>query len=299
MSNLNDKYISCVIMGGLGNQLFQIFTTIATSLNHNKNFIFEYDDISPSSVKRYTFWNSFLYPLIPYTNKNNNITSEIIKRFPVYRETQHSFSPIPLNNSHMILFGYFQSYKYFQPHINYINNIIRLDEQRQSLVSDYIHYFNNDTNKTFTTISIHFRVGDYKNIQDCHPIMTLNYYINAIRLIFSRDLTINNNIIFFYEQNDKDYVYEHFINPIKAYPFTSRKNNFIDIDFNIDDWKQMLLMSNCNHNIIANSSFSWWGAYFNNNPYKIVCYPDKWFGPKLSDKNVSDMFPDKWNKIKS
>lgn len=299
MADNGKKIISCYIMGGLGNQLFQIFTTIATALEHNKKFIFTHDDISPSSVRRYTFWNSFLYPLIPYTNKNNNITSEIIKSFPVYRETQHSFSPIPISNSHMILFGYFQSYKYFEPYINYINNLIRLDEQRQSVVSDYIHYFNNDTNKPITTISIHFRVGDYKNIQDCHPIMTLNYYINAIRSIFNKDLTINNNIIFFYEQNDKDYVYEHFINPIKAYPFTGKKNNFIDIDFNIDDWKQMLLMSNCKHNIIANSSFSWWGAYFNNNPSKIICYPDKWFGPKLADKNVSDMFPDNWNVIPS
>jgi hypothetical protein len=287
-------------MGGLGNQLFQIFTTIATSLNHNKCFIFEYNDISPSSVKRYTFWNSFLYPLIPYTNKNNNIASAIIKRFPVYRETQHSFSPIPDNNSNMILFGYFQSYKYFQKHINHINNIIRLNEQRDTVVSEYPNYFNrHNTNKCHSNISIHFRVGDYKNIQDCHPIMTLNYYINAISTIFSRDLTINNNIIFFYEKNDKDYVYTHFINPIKAYPYTTRKINFIDIDLNIDDWKQILLMSNCHHNIIANSTFSWWGAYFNNNPYKIVCYPDKWFGPKLSDKNVSDMFPDNWNVIAS
>ncbi len=299
MSNPHSKYISCFIMGGLGNQLFQIFTTIATSLNHDKMFIFAYDDISPSSVKRYTFWNSFLNNLIPYTNKNNKISSDIIKHFPVYRETLHNFSEIPDNNTHMNLFGYFQSYKYFEKHINYINNLIKLDEQRNSIVSRHPNYFTNNTNKCFSTISIHFRVGDYKNIQDCHPIMTLNYYINAIRYIFSRDLTINNNIIFFYEKNDKDYVYEHFINHIKAYPYTSHKINFIDIDFNIDDWKQMLLMSNCNHNIIANSSFSWWGAYFNNNPYNIICYPDKWFGPKLADKDVSDMFPNNWNKINS
>jgi len=299
MTENGKNFISCYIMGGLGNQLFQIFTTIATAINQDKMFIFAYDDISPSSVKRYTFWNSFLNHLIPYTNKNNNVNSDIIQRFPVYRETQHTFSQIPDNKTHMLLFGYFQSYKYFEKHINSINNLIKLDEQRNSIVSEYTHYFKNNTNKCFSTISIHFRVGDYKNIQDCHPIMTLNYYINAIRYIFNKDLTINNNVIFFYEKDDKDYVYQHFINPIKGYPFTGKKNNFIDIDFDIDDWKQMLLMSNCNHNIIANSSFSWWGAYFNNNPFKTVCYPDKWFGPKLADKNVSDMFPDNWSVIKT
>jgi hypothetical protein len=74
---------------------------------------------------------------------------------------------------------------------------------------------------------------------------------------------------------------------------------FIKIDFTISDWEQMLLMSLCNHNIIANSTFSWWGAYigYKLNENKIVCYPSKWFGLKLSHYNVSDLFLDKWNKI--
>ena len=59
----------------------------------------------------------------------------------------------------------------------------------------------------------------------------------------------------------------------------------------------MLLMSCCNHNIIANSTFSWWGAYFNNNTSKTITYPDQWFGPKLSEKNIDDLCPNDWNKI--
>ena len=65
-------------------------------------------------------------------------------------------------------------------------------------------------------------------------------------------------------------------------------------DFNIEDWEQMILMSLCSHNIIANSSFSWWGAYFNNNTEKLVCYPSIWIG---TTNNVDDLFPENWAKV--
>jgi hypothetical protein len=58
----------------------------------------------------------------------------------------------------------------------------------------------------------------------------------------------------------------------------------------------MIIMSNCHSNIIANSSFSWWGAYFNNNENKIVCYPSLWFGEFLKN-NMDSMFPEKWVQI--
>ena len=60
----------------------------------------------------------------------------------------------------------------------------------------------------------------------------------------------------------------------------------------------MLLMSCCNHNIIANSTFSWWGAFLNNSSNKIVTYPDKWFGENIK-KDVSDLFPYEWKCISS
>lgn len=297
MSSYDKKCISCVIMGGLGNQLFQIFTTIATAFKHNKNFIFIYDDISPSSVKRFTFWNSFLRPLINFTNKDNNITSEIIQTFPLYKERTHNYLEIPNNNNYMMLFGYFQSYKYFDNYIQEIKNLLYFSEQKQTIKNARSNYFNNSHD--YSTISIHFRVGDYKNIQECHPIMTLNYYINALNYILSKDLIINTKIIFFYEENDKEFVYNNFIKHINQVKFDGINIDFVDVDHSIQDWQQMIIMSCCNHNIIANSSFSWWAGYFNENTHKIVCYPDKWFGPKLADKDVSDMFPTNWHKINS
>ena len=88
----------------------------------------------------------------------------------------------------------------------------------------------------------------------------------------------------------------HTVNIIKQ-TFSIEPINICDCD--IDDWKQMVLMSLCDHNIIANSTFSWWGAYFNTNPKKIVTYPSKWFGEKLNHLNICDLFPIEWTQIDS
>ena len=71
---------------------------------------------------------------------------------------------------------------------------------------------------------------------------------------------------------------------------------FIKVSSDLQDWEQMLLMSVCQHNIIANSTFCLWSAYMNKNVNKIVCYPEKWF---VKPRNITGMFPDKWNMIKT
>lgn len=275
--------ITVNLMGGLGNQLFQIFVVINYALKYNDNFLFEYSDYLHIGITRPTYWNNLLSELKKYTI-NNKLNYSIVN------EHGHHYTPINKYNQNIKLNGYYQSYKYFIDTYDRIIELIQLKQKQDFVKNKYNDYFNNDMN-----ISIHFRLGDYKQKQNYHPIMTVDYYIRSINdLINKLDINENINILYFCEKEDNEDVLNK-INIIKSK--INRNLNFIKVDDTISDWEQMLLMSLCNHNIIANSSFSWWGAFFNNNPNKIIYYPNIWFGPGAGSINVNDMFPNNWNKI--
>lgn len=284
--------VTCYLMGGLGNQLFQIFTTLAYAFEYNYKVVFPYNDTTPGSVLRYTFWNNLLYPLSIFTTKHktHNLTNENLMDFEeIYKEPCHEYQQIPnYMKTDLLLYGYFQSYLYFDKHFATICKLLRLQKQKGIVYEKYINYFLNMNNEI---CSMHFRIGDYKNIQDCHPLMNIDYYKNAIKEV--DDNRSVSKILYFCQEQDNDTV----LSMVGELQYLYQHIEFVKVDDQIEDWEQMLLMSLCHHNIIANSSFSWWGAYFNETKNKMVCYPSKWFGPKLSDKNVSSMFPNDWLKI--
>ena len=281
-------------MGGLGNQLFQIFATIAYAIKYQHKFIFPYTDVLTAGISRRTYWEDFLNSLKMFTTNNpdNEYTNEQLESLPTMNFPFHNYQIIPQveNDKNFKMVGYFQSYKYFEDYKNAIFSLIRLDTQLSDVKNEYNYYF---IHKDTYTISMHFRLGDYKNVQDCHNLLPCGYYNNALKHIVSN---INNQkikVYFFCESEDNNMVY-NIIDELRS--------NFENIDFvkaydTIPDWKQMLIMASCDSNIIANSTFSWWGAYFNKNPDKIVTYPSVWFGPCLSHNYMGDMFPDSWKKI--
>ena len=323
------KYVSCFLMGGLGNQLFQLFTTIAYSIKYKRKLLFPYADKLYTGTIRFTYWDTFLYTLKMYTKYDNKNTfkSDMLYLFSKYKERGFEYNEIPeLSPDKVFLHGYYQSYKYFETEKNTIFSLIRLRKQQESILLE---------NPLFSTyknkISMHFRLGDYKEIQNCHPLMPYEYYENALDVIINR----NNENIITTEKNDYDSVFINLNDETKlkdtptvtpkleitqndtkynVFYFCQKEDNivvneiinklkekfinvsFFKIDDELPDWKQLLLMSCCNHNIIANSTFSWWGAYFNDNVDKIICYPHKWFGNSIQH-NTNDLFPCEWNKV--
>ena len=284
--------ISVFLMGGLGNQLFQIFTALAQAIEQNVKIVFPYTDKLHVGVVRPTYWTNFLNSLSIFTtaNKDTGVTNEDLNQFQVFHETKFSYNIIPhFNNVNTILAGYFQSWKYFHKYREQIFQLIRLYDILEANRTEFQEYFLE--NPAFN-VSMHFRLGDYKHKQDFHPVMPYEYYETALNKcieVIDQDSIVT--VLYFCEAEDNDYVTEI----IRRLKEIHTKIHFQKVDDAIPDWKQLLIMSNCNANIIANSTYSWWGAYLSNR--NRVYYPCKWFGPNLQHNNLDDLFLDEWTKI--
>jgi hypothetical protein len=229
-------------IGRLGNQLFQIATTIALAIRNNDRYIFP----------TWLYENSF---------NLHDCFSANITNYQTYNELNFTYTPI-LYKPNLNLFGYFQSEKYFVDH---------WDDIRKLLTPTITFGTNNNCT------SIHVRRGDYLNLTKKYSQLNMDYYKMAMEktntskyMVFSDDIAwCKNNF-----QGDQ-------------FIFSEGKS----------DVEDLALMLGCEHNIIANSSFSWWGAYLNKNPTKIVVAPSKWFGPVLSYNDTRDLLPSSWIKI--
>lgn len=277
MSNI----VSTNLKGGLGNQLFQIFNVIAYSFRYNKQFLFTYSDTLKIGIERPTYWNNLLEPLKQFTTTSSN-------KFKIYKEPHFHYKEISYIRGNVLFDGYYQSHLYFEDYISKIKDIIKFKSLQNEIREKYIQY-TIDNN----IISLHFRIGDYITKQDCHPILNIDYYIKCLHSIIKKTNINNWKILCFFEKTDVEIAIKqieelkkNFINCI-----------FVNINHDISDWEQMLLMTCCEHNIIANSTFSWWGAYLNENNNKIVCYPTIWFGSMLKKYNTHNLYPDNWIPI--
>ena len=279
--------ITCNLMGGLGNQIFQIFATISFAMKSRNAFKFL--DLKQlgggSSTVRYTFWDTFFANLKPFLIK------ELPSNIKVIRENGFTYNNIPITDlilSDVMIYGYFQSYKYFQDNYSTICRLIGLGKMKDTLLSKL--EFSNEY--LSNCVSMHFRIGDYKNLQHFHPLTTALYYERAVQHITDKYPNNEFTILYFCQDNDIEDVLEIITLLMDKFP----RHTFIRGKNILEDWEQMLLMSCCHHNIIANSSFSWWSAYFNFHTDKIVCYPSVWFGDS-ANLDTKDLCPSSWVKI--
>jgi len=285
MININNhnKIITCKLNGGLGNQLFEIFRTISYALEHNKMNLLKFPNIFNEYNSRPSYWNSILFKLNDYLiDKNDYLYANSI----VSRETDFKFQEFNIISDNIKFDGYYQCYKYYEDYYETIYNMLEIRQQQDNIKEKYNYDYNN-------TISLHLRMGDYKNAINFYNIITIDYIIDAFNYIINFSKKKNFNILCFFEKEDENAI-NNYINQLKEI-----FNDFVfqKIDTEILDYEQLLIMSNCKHNIISNSSYSYWAAYFNYNLDKIVCYPNKWFNIEGPNVNGSDICPISWINI--
>lgn len=284
----NPTMLTIHLMGGLGNQLFQIVTTIATALENGVAFRFPYSEQLTTGKVRPTYWDTIFKSIRPFAININLAT------IPRIVEPEFHYTPIPPINQSLHLYGYFQSPRYFEAQFEKICRLLRIADQRAAVRTEFAELLTAPS--LAETVSLHFRLGDYKALAHYHPIMPPTYYKAALAKL-PADKPYR--VLYFCEAEDNADVAATIEDISKTFPYMT----FVKVPDEVCDWKQMFLMSLCDHHVIANSSFSWWGAYFGwalakADGHKQVFYPSRWFGPAAGNKIMKDLFPAGWTRIR-
>jgi hypothetical protein len=288
------------LQGGLGNQMFQYAFGLSLSQKLNSRLYFDlsfYNETDNQLTKRN-------YELTIFPAKVKIADDKLINRFlrptfvrkimnklgagitHIYRENTLKFNKQIFDvKSPVYIEGFWQSERYFKFNEALIRKCFNfnapLNQESAKLSVQLAGQVN--------TVSVHVRRGDYvtsKTTNELHGVCSVNYYMKAIALIKKRLRSVH----FYFFSDDVQWVSENLLSNIDNY--TLVQNNAGD-----ESWQDMALMSKCRHHIIANSSFSWWGAWLNPDKGKIVIAPKDWFNKKTDYFDDRDIVPWNWMKI--
>ena len=242
---------------------------IANVLRNQFQFLAQETLGGGSCTLRYTFWNTFFSSLKPFLTGN-------LPPVNVIRENGFTYNELPVGSmigTNTMIHGYFQSEKYFK---DYRNDLLKEFAFKK-------HIFEKATTVRSVTkdpvISAHLRLGDYKNLVGKHPIMQKEYYLQALDML-PKDLLI----IGFSDEPEE---------ASKVFDSLGRKYFITEPD---DQYTDMCTMTLCNYHVIANSSYSWWGAWLSDS--KKVIAPYNWFGEDdVMPQNWSDIYCKDWTVI--
>lgn len=280
------------ILGGMGNQMFQY--AAGRSLAHLNNTQLKLDVTGFNKYKLRNFDLQSLHADCRFASDNeirNLLPSHNLekalqylspkKKRTYYREKYFHFDETMLQfGPNVYIKGYFQSEKYFLP----IKEIVQKEFTFKDEYIEKVKVFSGET-RSVNSVSVHIRRGDMKNdpvMAERHGVMPLAYYQKSIEIIRSKTSAPH----FYFFSDDINWAREN---------FKGADASFVSGEISKTHFEDLYLMSQCRHNIIANSSFSWWAAWLNTNPDKIVIAPNKWFNSGPQD--TEDLIPSNWIRI--
>ena len=271
-------------MGRLANQMFQYASLKGIAKNRGYEYMISYHaDAVNDGIGN--MLRTELFDLFDLDVRTG------IFNAPVVGERQHNFDQELFDNcpDNVVLQGYFQTEKYFK----HIEDEIRKDFTFKNVILEPCKEMM-DSIESDRKIFLHIRRGDpklpwaYVNLEARHPVCTFDYYEKALAE-FPDDIPVivfSDHIEWCQEQD--------FFKPDRF--ILSESTDELD-DGQRVPWTDLCLMSLCTDAIIANSSFSWWGAWLIDNPDKTVIAPKKWFGPSYDHYHMDDLIPKGWKVL--
>lgn len=283
------------LKGGLGNQMFQYalyrqLKSMGKEVKIDDESGFVGDQLRIPVISRFgvEYDKATKEEITLLTDAKLDIFSRIRRKLfgrKSHRVDENSgiFDPKILEMDEAYLVGYWQSDKYF-PDESVIESL-RNDFQKrpQEVMNDSISWSTLQQIECCESVSLHVRRTDYVDEEHIkiHYICTEKYYKGSIDYVRKQVP----GAVFFIFTDDKEWCRKHFSGP-----------KFIVVDLNEEDntdMAEMLLMSKCKHHILANSSFSWWSAWLNDSPEKLVVVPDKW----INNRDMDDIYTKRMTRV--
>lgn len=284
------------IIGGLGNQMFQYAAGRSLASNFQQTFKLDISGFkhyslhqgyelgrvfgcnieyaSSSCVHGLLGWQS--YPLVRNALKFDSMSSLRAKTL-IFEPYFNYWDGINTPRADSYLIGYWQSEKYFKNTSALIKSDFSFASELTGLNKDIANHM-----RIINSVSMHVRRGDYvsnSKAHDNHGVCSLKYYQYAIDYIAK------------YIKEPFFYIFSDDISWVKSNIKINYPCIYVDHNTGVDSYKDMHLMTLCKHHIVANSTFSWWGAWLGVNKEKIVIAPKNWFANQL---NTNDLIPESW-----
>ena len=258
--------IYCNLKGALGNMMFQVAAVTAIAKKNNTTASFpnldrhlRFLNVDKVHLPSLSHAEEYRFLFSDLTTESPRATLPLIK-FPFHFEMKD----VP---KECWVDGFFQSEKYFVENRDFILKMFSPTKEINNFLNNYSAIL------CKRTVSLHVRRGDYLKFSHIHPVLPMSYYQKALETIppFDKCLVFSDDIAWC----KKNFLGEKFV--------------FIDDK----DYYELFLMSRCDHHIVANSSFSWWGAWLNKNPNKVVI-ANKTLVTEAAEIDIKDRNPEDW-----
>ncbi len=285
------------LSGGLGNQMFQFAFGLALAKKHKQPLYVDLSFLLNRKLEGVTFRDyelkvfegnpKVINKSIPaFLEVFSSVCNRVQVKQPLYKKldesTFSSTSELSPFINHVV--GYWQSERYFIEAENEIRKAFSFaiapsveNQQVLKQISETI------------SVSVHVRRGDYvsspKNLA-YHGVCGLDYYERAIAYVQQKIP----EACFYVFSDDPSWVQSHL-------SFGGATVHFVTHNSGANSYEDLRLMQHCQHHIIANSSFSWWGAWLNKRPDKLVIAPSRWFVDTKANEKADHIIPESWLKI--